>query len=89
MIRGPEKTPYAGGLFMFDLKIPTGYPLNPPLCHYYSFCNDRLNPNLYEDGKVCLSLLGTWHGEGSEVWVPFKSNLLQILVSIQGDKNIF
>ena len=24
----------------------------------------RFNPNLYSDGKVCLSLLGTWHGEG-------------------------
>ena len=27
----------------------------------------RFNPNLYSDGKVCLSLLGTWHGEG---WAP-------------------
>lgn len=86
MIRGPEKTPYAGGLFMFDFKIPFNYPVGPPLCHYYSFCSDRLNPNLYEDGKVCLSLLGTWHGEGSEIWLPHKSNLLQILVSLQGDK---
>lgn len=89
MIRGPEKTPYAGGLFMFDLKIPIGYPLTPPLCHYYSFCNNELNPNLHEDGKVCLSLLGTWFGKDSEVWVPYKSNLLQIVVSIQGDENIF
>lgn len=43
----------------------------------------RLNPNLYEDGKVCLSLLGTWHGKGSETWSPL-SNILQVLVSIQG-----
>ena len=45
----------------------------------------RFNPNLYSDGKVCLSLLGTWHGEG---WVPPSakatgSTLLQVLVSIQ------
>ena len=38
------------------------------------------NPNLYTDGKVCLSLLGTWQGEP---WQPGKSTLLQVLVSIQ------
>ncbi|XP_060861206.1 (E3-independent) E2 ubiquitin-conjugating enzyme UBE2O-like [Metopolophium dirhodum] len=84
MIRGPEKTPYAGGLFLFDVKIPPTYPILPPLCHYYSYCDDRLNPNLYEDGKVCLSLLGTWSGHGVELWSPNDSNLLQLLVSIQG-----
>ncbi|KAL4120293.1 hypothetical protein QTP88_013012 [Uroleucon formosanum] len=84
MIRGPEKTPYAGGLFLFDVKIPPTYPIQPPLCHYYSYCDDRLNPNLYEDGKVCLSLLGTWSGHGVELWSPSDSNLLQLLVSIQG-----
>ncbi|XP_026813851.1 (E3-independent) E2 ubiquitin-conjugating enzyme-like [Rhopalosiphum maidis] len=84
MIRGPEKTPYAGGLFLFDVKIPPTYPIQPPLCHYYSYCDDRLNPNLYEDGKVCLSLLGTWSGHGVELWSPNDSNLLQLLVSIQG-----
>ena len=50
----------------------------------------RFNPNLYSDGKVCLSLLGTWHGEG---WVPPSSSakpselsgstLLQVFLSIQ------
>ena len=26
----------------------------------------RFNPNLYSNGKVCLSLLGTWSGKGGE-----------------------
>ena len=44
----------------------------------------RINPNLYEDGTVCLSLLGTWSGkEDSEEW-NVNSNLLQLVVSIQG-----
>ena len=30
---------------------------------------------------MCLSLLGTWHGEP---WNPAQSSLLQVLVSIQG-----
>ena len=49
---------------------------------YFSF---RINPNLYEDGTVCLSLLGTWSGkEETEEW-NVNSNLLQLVVSIQGN----
>lgn len=43
----------------------------------------RVNPNLYEEGKVCLSLLGTWFGKGNENWST-NSNVLQILISLQG-----
>jgi hypothetical protein len=35
---------------------------------------------LYNCGKVCLSLLGTWAGPG---WDPAVSTLLQVIVSIQ------
>lgn len=52
MIAGPAKTPYEDGLFMFDVQLGGEYPRAPPLCHYISYCSDRLNPNLYEDGKV-------------------------------------
>ena len=83
MIRGPEKTPYEDGLFVFDFQLSPNYPNEPPLCHYISYCSDRLNPNLYEDGKVCVSLLGTWSGKGTELWSS-SSNLLQVIISIQG-----
>lgn len=83
MFRGPEKTPYEDGLFLFDFQLSADYPATPPLCHYVSYCSDRLNPNLYEDGKVCVSLLGTWAGRGTEVWTS-SSTLLQVIVSIQG-----
>lgn len=43
----------------------------------------RFNPNLYNDGKVCLSVLNTWHGRPEEKWNPHTSSLLQVLVSIQ------
>jgi hypothetical protein len=37
------------------------------------------------DGKVCLSLLGTWHGgDEASKWNPSSSSLFQILLSIQG-----
>ncbi|XP_032676891.1 (E3-independent) E2 ubiquitin-conjugating enzyme UBE2O isoform X1 [Odontomachus brunneus] len=83
MLRGPEKTPYEDGLFLFDFQLSADYPAAPPLCHYISYCSDRLNPNLYEDGKVCVSLLGTWSGRGTEMWTT-SSTLLQVIVSIQG-----
>lgn len=51
---------------------------------YYHSGGLRLNPNLYENGNVCLSLLNTWTGKGTEVWDPAKSTMLQVLVSIQG-----
>jgi ubiquitin-conjugating enzyme E2 O len=40
--------------------------------------------NLYEEGKVCLSILGTWSGDRTESWSPTRSSLLQAFVSIQG-----
>lgn len=83
MIKGPAKTPYEDGLFFFDFQLSSNYPKAPPVCHYISYCSDRLNPNLYEDGKVCVSLLGTWSGKGTEVWT-LNSTLLQVIVSIQG-----
>ena len=83
MIEGPARTPYEDGLFFFDFQLSADYPRAPPICHYHSYVSDRLNPNLYEDGKVCVSLLGTWSGKGTETWTP-NSNLLQLLVSIQG-----
>jgi len=42
----------------------------------------RFNPNLYNCGKVCLSLLGTWPGGENEKWTE-NSTLLQVFVSIQ------
>ena len=46
----------------------------------------RVNPNLYEEGKICLSLLGTWQGDEArnEAWTPNQSTVLQVLVSILG-----
>ncbi|XP_024518990.1 probable ubiquitin-conjugating enzyme E2 23 isoform X1 [Selaginella moellendorffii] len=82
-IVGATGTPYHDGFFVFDLYLPPDYPNVPPMVHYHSG-GLRMNPNLYENGKVCLSLLNTWSGRGSELWNPGTSNILQVLVSIQG-----
>lgn len=87
LILGPLDTPYALGPFIFDIQLDEDYPTAPPAVHFHSWTHGSgpINPNLYEDGKVCLSLLGTWHtGERTENWDSDKSTVLQVLVSILG-----
>jgi baculoviral IAP repeat-containing protein 6 len=82
MITGPDETPYANGCFFFDIMIPPTYPQVSPKVQFLTTGGGavRFNPNLYNCGKVCLSLLGTWAGPG---WVSGQSSLLQVLISIQ------
>lgn len=85
LISGPKDTPYENGLFLFNAYLPHNYPQNEPKVLIITTGNGtvRFNPNLYNNGKVCLSLLGTWSGYESEKWNPKTSTFLQVLVSIQ------
>ena len=81
----PENTPYDSGCFLFDIYFPSDYPKSNCKINLMTTGqgNVRFNPNLYNCGKVCLSLLGTWRGGGgNEGWTE-KSTLWQVLVSIQ------
>ena len=63
LITGPEDTSYENGFYLFDFTFPSDYPHKPPKCLYLTTQgNSRMNPNLYANGYVCLSLLGTWSG---------------------------
>ncbi|KAH6621824.1 hypothetical protein C7974DRAFT_315354 [Boeremia exigua] len=87
LIIGPSETPYEYAPFVIDFHLGSSYPQAPPEAFFHSWTdgNGPVNPNLYEDGKICLSLLGTWHtDERNESWSPAKSTLLQVLVSIMG-----
>ncbi|KAK8195849.1 hypothetical protein M8818_007000 [Zalaria obscura] len=89
---GPVDTPYELAPFVFDIHLPPNYPNEPPIVYFHSWTAEgaglqgRVNPNLYEDGKICLSLLGTWQGDRTkgEGWTPGQSTILQLLVSILG-----
>ena len=83
-IVGPLDTPYHNGIYEFNLMFPSDYPSSPPkvLLQTTGEGTVRFNPNLYNSGKVCLSLLGTWSGDESESWTPL-STLLQVMLSIQ------
>ncbi|XP_026296613.1 baculoviral IAP repeat-containing protein 6 isoform X3 [Apis mellifera] len=85
LITGPAETPYANGCFEFDVYFPPDYPNSPMLINLETTGRHtvRFNPNLYNDGKVCLSVLNTWHGRPEEKWNAHTSSFLQVLVSIQ------
>jgi ubiquitin-protein ligase len=80
LIIGPKDTPYFGGFFFFEIIYPENYPTNSPQVTLLTIeKNVRFNPNLYECGKVCLSILGTWSGPA---WSPVM-NIRLVLQSIQ------
>eukprot|EP01039_Chlorochromonas_danica_P005789 gene5788-6374_t len=80
MIANPD-CPYYGGVFLFHVLVPSEYPRISPSVKLITTGDGsvRFNPNLYNCGKVCLSLLGTWSGEP---WDPKTSNVTQVIMSI-------
>ena len=83
MVTGANGTPYAHGCYLFDIFMGE-YPASPPKVNLITTGGDtvRFNPNLYANGYVCLSLLGTWSGQSCEVWNA-RSSITQVLMSIQ------
>ena len=85
LIIGSDDTPYSNGVFIYDIFLDDTYPNSPPKMNLITTGNNtiRFNPNLYTNGYICLSLLGTWSGDNIEKWNSQTSNILQILLSIQ------
>lgn len=62
-IFGPKDTPYEDCPMMYNLQVNDSFPFEPPKVTFVT--NDgysRFHPNMYKEGKVCLSILGTWTG---------------------------
>jgi len=88
MIIGPKETPYANGFYFFDFSFPYDYPFRPPKVKFLNQDGKtRYNPNLYRNGKVCLSIINTWKGEG---WTSSQTirSVLMTLVSIMNEEPI-
>lgn len=92
LITGPEGTCFDGGVFVARLYFPTDYPLSPPKMR---FITDVFHPNVYPDGRVCISIL---HAPGddplgyessAERWSPVQSveKILLSVVSILAEPN--
>jgi len=69
---GPPDTPYAGGTYAVDIKLPTEYPFRPPVM---KFETKLWHPNVSsQTGAICLDTLGS-------AWSPVltvKSALLSL-----------
>jgi len=78
-ISAPEDTPFEGGVFETQITFPPEYPMLPP---EMVFISQMWHPNVYPDGKVCISIL---HPPGKdefneqerpeERWMPAHSPL--------------
>jgi ubiquitin-protein ligase len=86
MIVGPTDTPYAHGYFFFDFIFPPNYPHSPPKVVFRTrggantkcVRGVRFGPNLYRDGKVCISILNTWPGDAWSGCQTISSVLLSL-----------
>ena len=77
---GPSDTPYEYGNYFFNIIMPKDYPFSPPKVQYCTQNGKtRFNPNLYTNGKVCLSIINTWQGPR---WTSCNS-ITTVLLSIQ------
>jgi ubiquitin-conjugating enzyme E2 Z len=79
-LKGPSKTPYEYGYYFFELDFPPNYPFSPPTVKFINYdSTTRFNPNLYINGKVCLSILNTWDGEKWSACQSIRTLLLMLL----------
>ena len=55
LLRGPDDTPYQGGIFQLDIRCGTDYPLAPPTIE---FVTKIFHPNVhFKTGEICLDIL--------------------------------
>jgi ubiquitin-conjugating enzyme E2 G2 len=54
IISGPPDTPFQGGIYQALMTFPKEYPLAPPTLR---FVTPIFHPNVYPDGRVCISIL--------------------------------
>lgn len=72
LIKGPEDSPYSGGLFEINIKFADSYPMKPPKI---TFLSEIYHPNI-KGSSICLSTLK------NESWSPALM-LNKVLMSLQ------
>ena len=77
---GAEGTPYDGSALIVQLTASPNYPASPPTAKAINtgLGHVRWHPNVYRDGKLCVSILGTWSGPGWESSMTLSTVLLSI-----------
>jgi len=75
-ILGDDSSPYKGGVFKLEIRVPDRYPFEPP---HVKFLTPIYHPNIDAGGRICLDVL-KMPPKGS--WKP-SSNIRTVLLSIQ------
>jgi ubiquitin-conjugating enzyme E2 Z len=96
VIIGAPGTPYAHGCYVFNFRFPPDYPHRPPTVLFATGDGvTRFNPNLYRNGKVCLSILNTWQGPQwtgcqtiSSVLLSLKGNVLAVVLPLLNEPGV-
>ncbi|WPK22886.1 hypothetical protein PUMCH_000107 [Australozyma saopauloensis] len=83
---------YNGGYFKGQMRFPVDFPFSPPT---FRFTPSIFHPNVYRDGRLCISIL---HQGGdptsdeldSETWTPAQTveSVLISIVSLLEDPNV-
>lgn len=92
MIMGPPDTMYEGGFFKAHLDFPKDYPHMPPVM---AFQTQIWHPNVYKDGRVCISILHPpgddefGAEEACERWLPIHTvtTIMLSVISMLADPN--
>lgn len=71
-IIGPPDSLYEYGIFKGTILFPNNYPISPP---QVKFSSNMYHPNIYGDGKLCISILHEGvdqfgYEDKSERWNP-------------------
>jgi ubiquitin-conjugating enzyme E2 G1 len=61
LLIGPPDSPFEGGIFKCQFEFSMEYPIKPPK---FKFISHLPHPNIYTDGRVCISILH----EGEDVY---------------------
>jgi ubiquitin-protein ligase len=98
VIGGPKDSLYEHGYYVFEFKFPDTYPAQPPKVTFLTLAKThgitvsgreqtfvRFHPNLYINGKVCLSLLGTWDGQPWTSCCTLRTLLIVIQTLLDND----
>ena len=91
LIIGPSETIFEGAIIKCSIEFPKEYPNKAPI---FKFIDNIFHPNIYPDGKVCISILH----EGTDIyeyesinerWNPSHSvnSIIMSIISILGDPN--
>ena len=83
LLIGPPDTPFEGAIIKAQINFPGDYPNKAPK---FQFITKIFHPNIYDDGRVCISILHEGIDEFgyesiSERWNPSQS-VNTILMSI-------